>query len=350
MEINQYRTGVKGAILTPPYALFQAGVGVKNLLYDWEIKTPAEVDARVISVGGLSFGGAGKTPMTLHLAKAAFRLKSRIGASAVVSRGYRRRSAGFQVVSEGKRIKLSPEEAGDELYMLAKNLRGVVILADELRVRGARAAVEDYSVKNIILDDAFQYRLIKRDFDIVMVEPELAAATEKYFLRERLSALRRAHALIVLDAQEGLRDRIRYTLSPNGMKARLFFGQRKPAGLFTLNGDKPVGFEAFRAKRLSAFCALANPLRFDYSLHKMGLKVDKLLSFPDHCRYDRRELDKLGRFFIESGAGALLTTEKDAVKLRTPALNLLPIYYLKIELELEGEDELMGLVFPQKRK
>lgn len=348
--MKQVKRGFIGAVLTPPYMLFRAGVRLKNILYDWEIKSPAEIDARVISVGGLSFGGAGKTPMTMLIAKMAAGLSVEIGATAVVSRGYRRRTVGFKLVSDGGEIKLGADDAGDELYMMAKNLPGIIIIADEYRARGARAAVEDFSVKNIILDDAFQYRILKRDFDIVMVEPDLAAGTAKYFLRENLSSLRRANAVVVLDAQEGLKDRIRYTLSPNGSDFKLFFGRRKPVTVHSLGDDRVVTIAGLRRKRLSAFCALANPLSFDFTLHKMGLEVDKLLSFPDHCRYCRHELDKLGGFFVSSGAEALITTEKDAVKLNAPALSNLPVYYLKIELELEGEEEFRRLVFPMEKE
>lgn len=336
-------SGFTGFVLAPPYLLFRSGVAVKNGLYDRRVKKPARIDARVVSVGGLSFGGAGKSPMTIYLAARAAEMSSEIGKTAVVSRGYHRYSRGFMLVSDGKKLMAGVQQAGDELYMIAKRVPQVVVIADENRIRGAKSAVEMFGVKNIILDDAFQRRSIGRNLDVVMVEPELALSKAGYFTREGFSSLRRAGTVVILDSQQEYREIILDNLR-RFTEAELFFGRRKPFALYNLKNGKEVKPAALQSKRTSAFCGLANPGRLSETLNEMGLEVEKVLAFPDHRWYSERDLGKIARFFTDSGAEALITTEKDAVKL-PPVLHSLPIYYLAIELEIEEGERLVELVF-----
>ena len=330
-------------IAMPFYILYRTGVSVRNLLYDTGIKKPQCVDARIISVGGLSFGGSGKSPMTMYLASKAVMRASEIGSTAIVSRGYHRRSRGFVIVSDGKGIKAGVHQAGDELYMIAGRVPRAVVIADEVRHRGAENAVKMFNVKNIILDDGFQKRSLERTVNIVMVEPELIMSGKFSFMREGLSSLKRADAVIVLGSDEVEREAVREKLAKY-TGAKIFFGHRKPVDIKNLENGKIVDVKKLQGKKVSAFCGLADPSRFDFSLRQMGIECEKLLAFPDHCAYNERDLTKVARFFVESGAEALITTEKDAVKL-PPLLNSLPIYYLTIDLEIEEEGEFLKLIF-----
>lgn len=341
--MKQRISGISGVLSMPLYMLFRGGVWLKNRLYDWGMKKPVDFDARVISVGGISFGGAGKTPMVIYLAKTALEMADRIGKTAVVSRGYRRNTSGSIIVSDGKKVRASVYEAGDELYMIARRVDKIPVIADENRIRGAGTANERFGVKNIILDDAFQHRSISRKVDIVMLEPEVALGYSRYFLRENLASLKRADIIVSLDAGDYQREVIIKIISRHS-GAELFFGIRKPKSFRALKDSSAKTVRHIQQLKTAAFCALANPGRFGDTLKKMGIHPVNILSFPDHCSYDLKDLDRIAHYFVTAGAEALITTEKDAVKL-PPVLSGLPIYYLTIDLEIENSDRLRKLVF-----
>lgn len=341
--MNRRISGISGALLTPPYMLFRGVVWVKNRLYDWRLKKPAEIDARVISIGGISFGGSGKTPMAIYLAQAASEMVSQIGKTAVVSRGYRRTTSGSLIVSDGKKVRAPVYEAGDELYLIAKRVAKIPIIADENRIRGANMAVEELGAENIILDDGFQRRSLGRKVDIVMVEPEIALGNPRYLLREKITALRRADIIVVLDAEDYQREIIAENIGGHS-GAQLFFGERRPRAFHSLKDGSKANIRRLQRLKTAAFCAIANPERFGDTLNQMGIHPASILSFPDHCAYGPKDLNKIARHYFTAGAEALITTEKDAVKL--PALlNALPIYYLTIDLEIENSRDFQSLIF-----
>ena len=333
-------------ILTPIYGLFKMIVGIKNFAYNRGWKKPVRVEARVISIGGLSFGGAGKSPMTLYLAQKLVERGGKSGSVAVVSRGYRRRTRGLVIVSDGRKVLAGVHQTGDELHLIAKRVPGAAVIADEVRERGARRAVDIFGAKVILLDDGFQRRGLGRDVDIVMLEAGVAAGEGVLYLREGLSSLKRADAVVILDASEEQKRSARARLGRfEGL--RVFFGRRKVRGIYRLADDKREDSRRIAGKRVSAFCGLAHPERFLGTLEETGLHSEKLLIFPDHCDYKERQLGRVARFFTESGAEVLITTEKDAVKL-PPVLYSLPIYYLSIDLEMEDEAGLLDVALGEK--
>lgn len=331
--------------MKPPYELFRLGAGVRNMLYDRETRKPAKSAARVISVGGISFGGAGKTPMTIHVANLCLKHAAAGEAVAVLSRGYRRLSRGFHLVSDGKRLLTHVLDAGDEPYMMARNLPQAIVAVDENRVRGASKLMEMFPVKTIILDDGFQHRRIHRDFDLVMVKPGTVINRGKgCFLREGLCSLKRADAVVALDAHEEDVPAIIENLEKYS-EAQIFFGRRKPVSLVRLRDGKEISFDELKGKKAAGFCALASPESFVDIVLKLGFKLTQLLSFKDHSRYNTRDQERISRFFVGSGAEILLTSEKDAVKI-SPILHILPIYYITIRVEMENPALFEKHLFP----
>jgi len=333
-----------GIMLYPLYCLFHLAVFFKNFAYNCGWKRPRKFPARTISIGGLTFGGAGKTPMTIFLAEFALKHRKTLGAAAVISRGYRRSSKGLIIVSDGKKLRVSASEAGDELYLLAKRCPQAVVLADETRLTAADYAVNLAGCKIILLDDGFQRRKIHRDTDIVMLESHIVLSTSRFFTREPLAALRRAHAIVILDAE--LKHRAEITRRIQAKSAALiFWGRRIPQKIISLKDGAPISDEALKYHSTAAFCALANPKSFALTLNSLGIYPPEILAFPDHCRYNRQDLERIAQYFAASQAEILLTTEKDAVKL-PPILFNLPIFYLTISLEIEDAPRLMNLIFP----
>ncbi|MBL7190220.1 tetraacyldisaccharide 4'-kinase [bacterium] len=339
---------IKTLILVPIYGIFRLIVRIRNFLYDTGLRksiTP-DTDARIISIGGISFGGSGKTPMSIYAAKIAVEKYTARQSTAVVSRGYARLSRGFQIVSDGKKLLTDVLDAGDEPYMIAKNIRKAVIAVDVDRIRAVNILSNIFPLKTVILDDCFQHRRIYRDLDIVMVEPDILVDRGRgWFIREKLSALKRADAVVVLDAEEQDRSIIKKNAGRYS-QAKFFFGKRKIAGAYYIKDDSKVSIDMLKRKKAAGFCGIAEPQRFYDSLEDLGIHIDELLSFKDHCRYTSSEQEKISRFFVESGAEIMITTEKDAVKL-PPILHLLPIYYLAVRIELENEDAFKKMLFPE---
>lgn len=339
MEMTGKIKGLGGLLLYPPYILYRGGVFLKNSSFSLGLDKPSEIEAHVISAGGISFGGSGKTPMTIHLAETAQQINKIPRKTAVVSRGYGRSSQGSVIVSDGRNILSHPAEAGDELYVLAKRAPSTVVIADENRVRGAEFAVRSFGCETVILDDCFQHRYIGRNIDLVMLEPEIILHPNRYFLRENPTALKRAGYVVILDTDVTRRDKIsrklaKYTDTP------VFWGWRIPRRFVSLKDNSVISDEELKYRKTAAFCAIANPGRFAATLNDLGIFPEGLLAFPDHCKYGPRDLDKISRHFAASGAEMILTTEKDSVKL-PGLLNTLPIYYLTIGLEIENESDLM---------
>jgi len=179
----------------------------------------------------------------------------------------------------------------------------------------------------------------------VMLEPHTVVNSGSYFLREKLSALKRADYIVVLDAEVSARGKLERKIA-NYSDAELFWGWRIPQRFVSLRDGSFLSDEELKYRKTAAFCAIANPGRFAATLNGLGIFPNGLLSFPDHCKYGPKDLDRLSRHFVTSGAEVLLTTEKDSVKL-PGLLSTLPIYYLTIGLEIENNQDFVSRVFSQ---
>ncbi len=341
-KMNDRVTVLNAPFTFPIYVIYRFGVFLKNLAFSFKFEQPKRVSAHTVSIGGLSFGGAGKTPMAMLLAECCSKYTDSLGKTAVISRGYRRSSRGFLLVSDGERMRASVKAAGDELCMLARYVPDAIVIADENRYRAAKFAVERFDCRIILLDDCFQHRYVHRDIDIVMLEPEVALHPRRFYLREGMAALKRAGIVVVLDAEYDSRAEISARIAKY-TDAAVFWGRRIPGNFRLLSDNSEISDEELKYRRTAAFCALANPQRFAATLQRMGINPENLLAFPDHCEYSPKDIDKVARFFTATKAEVLLTTEKDAVKL-PQIVNNLPIYYLTISIELEERDRFLEKV------
>jgi len=202
-------------------------------------------------------------------------------------------------------------------------------------VKGVKMAVGNYECRNIILDDCFQHRHIARDVDIVMTEAEAVFHPGSYFMREGPGALRRADAVVLLDTPVDQREAVEKRLA-RYTRAEVFWGWRIPKRFLPLKGSGALSDEELKYRRTASFCALANPEMFTLTLNNLGIYPQETLTFPDHCAYGEKDIERIHRHQDYTGAEILLTTEKDAVKL-AGKLDDLNVYYLTIGLEIEGE-------------
>jgi len=319
-------------VASAPYALVTA---LRNALYDRGLLRSRRVPARVVSVGNLTVGGTGKTPLTLWLAGALLQRGRRV---AIVTRGYGRRSRGVVVAGDGGRALVSPGQGGDEAVMLAQRFAGPVVVGAD-RVMAARYACETLGSDTVVLDDGFQHRRLARDVDIVL----LAADPRQQWLlpagpgRESWRGLARATALVLGD--DGIDVALAGRLLPAGT---LVCRQRAvPTALLerTEAGWTPAPLAWLRGRRVVAVAGIARPERLSESLRALGATVVSAHAFPDHHPYDR---DDVARLVASAGADPLVTTEKDLVKLAAfPALAGLRA--LRIDAVVEGGEALLDL-------
>jgi tetraacyldisaccharide 4'-kinase len=298
--------------MNPLSAMFGAGVAIRNALYDRKLFNVRKLSRPVVSVGNISVGGSGKTPFVIALGGL---LKERGISFDVLSRGYGRNSTEALVVDpEG-----TPERFGDEPLLIARKLQVPVIVGAD-RYEAGKLAEEKFPSKLHILDDGFQHRRLYRDFDIVLLQAEdlYAPLLPVGRLREPLSALRRADAVVV---------------PPN---------TRPPAqAKITWRARRNISFMT-PMTRLVAFCGIARADQFFGALRQLGMELADTVSFPDHHRYTQRDIDRLLSVKTRSSARGFISTEKDAINLGPLASQLRSFETAGLELQIESAAQLAG--------
>lgn len=298
----------------------------------------------VISVGNLTVGGTGKTPVTIDLAKRLIRDGYR---PAILSRGYNRRSSKPQVVvSDGKAILSEPADCGDEPYMMARAVPKAVVIVGSDRLKSGNLAVSEYGCDVILLDDGFQHLRVKRQLDIVLYDYNDDPNTIKLLpagrLREPFAALARAHFVVIT----------KVPLNPSPQRMLDITGMIKqyaPQAVVTMCQFEPDGVQRVYARqdvaitmklngaKVFAFCGIARPEIFFDQLKTLGAHPADTTSFPDHHWFSDEDLALLKQRFIDSGAELMVTTEKDAVRLPEDFINSLPVAQMRLETVWNGQ-------------
>lgn len=290
-----------------------------------------ELPSPTLSVGNITFGGTGKTPMVELLARR-FLLQGR--RPAILSRGYRRKSRGLVVVSRGDGPLVSPEEGGDEPVALARKLPGVLIVVAKRRVEAAREA-RALGADLFLLDDGYQHLAVRRDVNLLLLDTEDPFGGGRLppggRLREPLSALARADAVVFTRVNRCPPPEHAFeALARWSPRAPIYTARIRPAGLADQNGSVVSEGELLRS-RFVAVCGIAKPAGFAASMKDLDLTPAETLVFPDHHRYGSDDLERIRRAAERTGSAWILTTEKDAVKLS----GRLPVPVLAVRLEVE---------------
>jgi len=326
--------------------VYGAVVALRNLFFEKRVFRSAAVSVPVISVGNITTGGTGKTPIVELIASMLMGGGKRV---AVVSRGYRRRSTGFVLVSDGSAILSTADASGDEAYQLAKSLAGVAIITDEDRAHGATHAVNRLACDVVVLDDGFQHRALRRDLDIVLID----AASDPFSMpmlpaghrREPLSGLGRADCIIVTKCtpqtdSEAIAKRIgRYTGAP------VFTSAYEPAALVDCRTETAVDASSLGTRKAVAFCGIGQPDSFRRSLEAFGVRCSSFHAYADHHRYSVQELGELARAAASEGACCVVTTEKDARRLDGVFDPGMPLVYLKMRAVIHDNERFSQLIF-----
>jgi tetraacyldisaccharide 4'-kinase len=362
---------IYGAFLHVLSWLFSGVVQLRLWLYRHRILQDQPLGCLVVVVGNLTVGGTGKTPIVEKLAST---LRDRGRKVAILSRGYKSKTSPLwrkawywlshtdepppRVVSDGNAVLLDSEEAGDEPYMLARNLPGVVVLVDKNRVKAGAFAIKRFGCDTLVLDDGFQYLPIKGSLNLLLVDKTNPFGNGRLLprgiLREPVKHLRRA-SYVFLTKSDGRRDlELEATIAGHNPAADLIECVHRPQYLQRVGGgpDERQPLSWLKGRKVFAFSGIATPESFEKFLRELGAMIMGRERFLDHYRYEDEDLAVLLAQARLAGAECLLTTEKDAVRLPAAAAASLPLYYLRLEIEIiRGAvdfDEAVGRIcFPQ---
>lgn len=336
-------------IFSPAALIFWIIIKIRNYLFDNRILSSTKVDAKVISVGNLTVGGSGKTPTVLMIAETLKNFGKNVG---VLSRGYGRSTKGYLLVCDGAEIKTRVDECGDEIYFISEELK-IPTAVSERRVEGAKRFITDSSVDTIILDDAFQHRWISRDIDIVIVDQRFLNKVDMLeqnplplgLMREPMDSLKRAD-IIIINRKFSEKSAIPAKFDKYFHNKKIFHGYYEARGVYDVKTHEHYSFIEFAGQKSLVVCGIAKPYSFLNVLEKNNIDIKNKMLFTDHKSYSKNEVQSIRKRFYDTNSFSVLTTQKDAVKLTNFAVELddIDIYYLKIDLKLDEQQEFIDLI------
>ncbi|MEI9479718.1 MAG: tetraacyldisaccharide 4'-kinase [Deltaproteobacteria bacterium] len=321
-------------LLSVPYAW---AVRMWALCYELGVKRSKRLPCPVISVGNITVGGTGKTPLVMALVKG---LAKRGIRTAILTRGYKGKKVSGHVASDGQSIFLSPEESGDEPYLMSKTLKGTPVVIGKNRFLAGEKALHQFGVDGVLLDDGYQHLQLHRDLNILLIDSNIGFGDRhllpRGILREPLEQLRRASLILLTkvdppEAPRPLEEELR-KLHPS---LPIFHSHYEPLGLIGPKEERE-DLHALQGKNVLALSGIANPGSFSSLLKKCGSEVIKEIAFPDHhhyTAYDLRSIEEKSK-----GTDYIVTTEKDMVKLNPLNIDRLPIRALRIEMRIWEEE------------
>jgi tetraacyldisaccharide 4'-kinase len=315
--------------------LYRLALAARGLAYRTGMRKAAHLPVPVISVGNLAVGGTGKTPLVIALAEALAARDRRVG---VLTRGYKggHEGKGALLVSDGDALHADPATAGDEAVFLARRLKGVPVAVGTRRAEAGRLLLDACDLDLLLLDDGFQHWALARDADVVLVDGISPVGNRRLLprgpLRERPSALARADLVVArFPDQASPPDLSAWTWAPVRAARTRVTGILDPAGEAAPDaGTSLIGLPVL------AVAGIARPERFRDTVAGLGARVAAFAPYPDHAAYGSADAARLAARAREAGAEAVVTTQKDAVKLAPlwPA-DAVPLRVVAIHLELD---------------
>jgi len=335
---------MKSIVLPPLSLLYGAVTRTRLSLYRRGTFQTTKLDRPVISIGNITTGGTGKTPLVEYVAKTIAAHGKKV---CILTRGYGRKDPHLQViVSDGYDVLASPTEAGDEPYLLATKLTGqAAVISSADRIAAGREAIKDFHTDAFVLDDGFQHLRLARDLNIACIDATNPWGGGRLLpygrLREAPEGLRRADCVVLtrcdqVESVEGLREQVSELIEGRP----IFESRMRPLRVVSLkNGPEATPLP----RRVGAFCAVGNPESFFENLRGLGYDLGLERAFADHHVYTQGDVDALHQLAKETGAKVLITTAKDAVKLKGLTFAL-PCYVLEIEIEIDNADAFQKLI------
>jgi len=346
------RAAIVRFLLTLLSKVFHLAVKVRRFLYDMRLLRDYTIGVQVIAIGNLTVGGTGKTPVVEKFAR---ELQDQGRTVAILSRGYRSKPPPLtrrlinkillredrtppRVVSDGKSLLLDSETAGDEPYMLASNLKDVVVLVDKDRVKSGRYAIEKFGCDTLLLDDGFQYwKLAGRRRDIVLIDCQQPFGTERLLprgtLREPPAHLARASTIFITKS-DGNTTSLRARIAKNNPVAGIIECIHHPLYFEDVFTGERLGLDFLKGRKVASLSGIAQPESFEKSLLSQGAELVYTKRFADHHRFTQQEVLNVVNRSKKRQATAIITTQKDAVRFPKIDRRDLPIYFMRVEIKI----------------
>jgi tetraacyldisaccharide 4'-kinase len=307
------------------------------VLKGWRGLRKIRLGCKVISVGNITLGGTGKTVLVERIAGYLQKNGRKV---AVLSRGYKRPGSASGISAPGY------ENMGDEPFMISQKLPGVFVMVDPDRVRSAKSAIAVHGVDTVILDDGFQQWGIKKDLEIVMFDGVNPFGNRRLLprgiLRQPLSTLKTAEVFVLTNTGNADLGKTRELLLRINSRAILLEAEHTVKGLFRISRkEEHLSADYLTGQNVALFCGLGNPGSFRNLSGKLGLKEGLFFEFPDHYRYQEDDIEKIVNQSRQKGFTALVTTEKDAVRIPLAARKRFgeDIFVLEVELKFKDEEQ-----------
>jgi len=353
--ILERRGGFRAAILRSFLYLlsliYERLVQVRLFLYRKRVLRERALGCLVISIGNLTVGGTGKTPIVEKFARALQKGGRHV---AILSRGYKsvprpsKRSLLAKlrgdnpdpprIVSDGKSLLLDSLTAGDEPYMLAHNLKNVAVLVDKDRVKSGLFAIEKMNADTLLLDDGLQYLHLKHRLDIVLVDRQAPFGNEfllpRGTLREPPRNLRRASYIFITKSTGASNEQLIKRVRRYNRTAEIIECAHKPLHLQNVVTGEIASLEKLHGTFIGSICAIAAPDSFEDGLRKLGARIEIAKRYIDHHRYTEAELQSFISRCIRRDLEMVVTTEKDAVRFPLLIKTEVPIFFLRVEIEI----------------
>ncbi len=346
------RAATVRAILFGMSGVFRVAIKIRRFLYNVRILRDSTLGVQVIAIGNLTVGGTGKTPVVEKFAR---ELRDQGRNVAILSRGYRSKPTPLhkrllnklllrddttppRVVSDGKSLLLDSEMAGDEPYMLASNLKDVVVLVDKDRVKSGRYAIEKFGCDTLLLDDGFQYwKLRGRRQDIVLIDRQSPFGNERLLprgtLREPPSHLARASTIFITKS-DGNTEELRKRITRLNPGAGIIECIHHPLYLEDVFTGQRLELSWLKGRTVASFSGIAQPESFEQSLVNLGAEVVYAKRFADHHRFTQQEVINAINRSKKRQAETIITTQKDAVRFPKIDRRDLPMYFMRVEIKI----------------
>jgi len=346
------RAAIVRFVLLAASKIFAGLVKIRRFLYNVRLLRDSTLGVQVIAIGNLTVGGTGKTPVVEKFAR---ELQNQGRTVAILSRGYRSKPPPLagrllnklllrddttppRVVSDGKSLLLDSETAGDEPYMLASNLKDVVVLVDKDRVKSGRYAIEKFGCDTLLLDDGFQYwKLAGRRRDIVLVDCQQPFGNEHLLprgtLREPPSHLSRANTIFITKSN-GETAPLRARIGKHNPTAGIIECIHHPLYFEDVFTGERAGLDLIKGRKVASLSGIAQPESFEKSLVEQGAELVYSKRFADHHRFTQQEVLNAVNRSKKRQATAIITTQKDAVRFPKIDRRDLPIYFMRVEIKI----------------
>jgi tetraacyldisaccharide 4'-kinase len=351
-ERNDFKAKLTRVFLLGCSKIYHVLIAVHRWLINVRIFRDKTLGVQVIAVGNLTVGGTGKTPVVEKFARV---LQNEGRKVAILSRGYRSKPAPLhqrllnkilfredqtppRIVSDGRSLLLDSEMAGDEPYMLASNLRDVIVLVDKDRVKSGRYAIEKFGCDTLLLDDGFQYwRLRGRRHDVVLIDRQQPFGNGHLFprgtLREPHSHLARAHTIFITKSDGNTRE-LRQRIGRLNATAAIIECVHQPMYFEDVFTGERKGLNLLAGKKVASLSGIAQPHSFEESLTKLGGELVYSKRFADHHRFTQQEILNAINRSKKRLADIIVTTQKDAVRFPKIDRRDLPFYFMRVEIKI----------------